>query len=106
MRARGGKSGFGVGLNGFDPLVLDLDGDGYELTTEGNSRAYFEFDDDGFGERTGWVCPDDGLLAIDLDANGKIDGIGKLFGGPGLSGYAEFEQRAANDNGFGKMEAA
>jgi len=71
------KAGFGVGLYGFDPLVLDLDGDGYELTTEGNSRAHFEFDNDGFGERTGWVRPDDGLLAIDLNANGTIDGIGE-----------------------------
>lgn len=74
------KAGFGFGLGGFDPLVLDLDGDGYELTTEGNNRIYFEFDGDGFGERTGRVRGDDGLLALDANANGKIDNVTELFG--------------------------
>ena len=40
---------------GLDPLVLDLDGDGVELTREDSSKVYFEFDTDGFGERCGWV---------------------------------------------------
>ncbi|MBB4640571.1 calcium-binding protein [Rhizorhapis suberifaciens] len=93
------KAGFGVGLYGFDPLVLDLDGDGYELTTEGNSRTYFEFDNDGFGERTGWVRPDDGLLAIDLNANGKIDGIAELFGNQTTSGFAMLGAYDANLDG-------
>ncbi len=81
-------AGFGGGLPGFDPLVLDLDGDGLELTTENNSRAYFEFDSDGFAERTGWVRPDDGLLAIDLNGNGTIDNVGELFGNRTTSGFA------------------
>jgi Ca2+-binding RTX toxin-like protein len=82
------KAGFGIGLNGWDPLVLDLDGDGLELSTEGNSRVYFEFDGDGFGERTGWVRPDDGFLVRDANANGIIDDATELFGNQSTSGFA------------------
>lgn len=93
------KSGFGIGLHGFDPLVLDLDGDGYELTTEANSSAFFEFDGDGFAERTGWVRPDDGLLALDSNANGTIDGITELFGNQTTSGFAMLAAHDANLDG-------
>jgi hypothetical protein len=37
------------------PLVLDLDGDGIELSSLTNSTAFFDLDDDGFYEHTGWV---------------------------------------------------
>jgi Ca2+-binding RTX toxin-like protein len=98
------KAGFGVGLGGFDPLVLDLDGDGYELTTQANSRTYFEFDSDGFGERTGWVRGDDGLLALDANANGKIDDVTELFGNRTTSGFAAL---AVHDiNADGKIDAS
>ncbi len=42
----------GSGINAFnsDPLVLDLDGDGLELTRQTNG-IYFEMDTDGFAER-------------------------------------------------------
>ncbi len=81
------KAGFGGGLTGYDPLALDLDGDGLELTTEQNSKVYFEFDTDGFAERTGWVRGDDGLLALDLNSNGKIDDVTELFGNRTTSGF-------------------
>ncbi len=61
------------------PLVLDLDGDGIELTDPWRSWTYFDIDEDGFAERTGWVSPDDGLLALDGNANGTIDDISELF---------------------------
>ncbi|HTU12058.1 MAG TPA: calcium-binding protein [Allosphingosinicella sp.] len=93
------KAGFGVGLNGFDPLVLDLDGDGLELTTEQNSRVYFEFDNDGFAERTGWVREDDGLLALDANANGKIDNVTELFGNQTTSGFTMLAAHDLNMDG-------
>jgi hypothetical protein len=40
-----------------DPLVLDLDGDGIELTSVQQSQVYFDFDGNSFAERTGWVAP-------------------------------------------------
>jgi hypothetical protein len=68
-------------------LVLDLDGDGYELTTEANSRVYFEFDGDGLGERTGWVRADDGFLVRHSNANGTIDDVGEMFGNRTTGGF-------------------
>ena len=100
------KAGFGVGLNGFDPLVLDLDGDGYELTTEANSRTYFEFDSDGFGERTGWVRGDDGFLVRDGNGNGLIDNVTEMFGNASTTGFAMLSGYDLNADGVIDAEDA
>lgn len=62
------------------PLVLDLDGDGLDLIDPKHSTVYWDIDADGFAEATGWVGPDDGLLALDLSGNGRIDDNSELFG--------------------------
>ncbi|RVT87169.1 hypothetical protein DXV76_03540 [Rhodobacteraceae bacterium CCMM004] len=86
-----------------DPLVIDLDGDGIELTALADSQAHFDLDGDGFAERTGWVAPDDALLAVDSNGNGQIDDISELFGSATQTGY---EQLAPYDtNGDGKIDA-
>ena len=62
-----------------DPLVLDLDDDGVE--TRGIFRGvYFDHDNDGINTITGWVAPDDGLLVMDQNGDGKIDSGAELFG--------------------------
>jgi hypothetical protein len=62
-----------------EPLVLDLEGDGVELRSmEGGVE--FDIDNDGQVERTGFVTGDDALLALDKNGNGRIDGVGELFG--------------------------
>ena len=68
---------------GADPLVLDLDGDGLELTTVSTSAPQFDMDGDGFAEYTGWVGADDGLLVLDKNKDGVINNIHELFGGNG-----------------------
>ena len=62
------------------PLVLDLDGDGVVETNKENSTVYFDHDNNGFAESTGWVGADDGLLVRDINNNGKIDNGTELFG--------------------------
>ena len=62
------------------PLVLDLDGDGIEITPEVRSSAYFDFENDGFKEHTAWVNPDDAFLTWDRNDNGTIDNGSELFG--------------------------
>lgn len=66
--------------NVFDPLVLDLDGDGIETTAEaGASGVRFDFEGDGIKTPTGWVSADDGLLVLDRNNNGSIDNGSELF---------------------------
>ena len=86
-----------------DPLVIDLDGDGVELISRANSNAYFDLDGDGFAEQTGWVKPDDGLLAVDRNGNGAIDDISELFGSATQSGFDVL--RAFDTNNDGKVNA-
>ncbi|KXS47256.1 MAG: Hemolysin-type calcium-binding protein [Marinobacter sp. T13-3] len=61
------------------PLALDLDGDGIE-TTGLESDVYFDHDGDSFRERSGFVAPDDGLLALDINGDGEINSGAELFG--------------------------
>lgn len=72
----------------YDPLVLDLDGDGIELTTLSSFAPQFDLNHDGFAERAGWVSADDGMLAIDLNGNGTIDNGSELFGNATTGGLA------------------
>ncbi len=62
------------------PIILDMDGDGCEITSLEESEVFFDMDGDGFSELTEWVSPDDALLVIDSNQNGQIDDVGELFG--------------------------
>ena len=53
----------------FDPIVLNLDGDGVDLS----ATTPFDLDADGEAETIGWTGPGEGLLAIDDNGNGMID---------------------------------
>lgn len=64
---------FGFNYEYYAPVVLDLDGDGVELMRQEQSNAYFDVKGTGFKYHVGWVGADDGLLAIDLNGDGKID---------------------------------
>ena len=86
-----------------DPLVLDLDGDGLEFTGLATSETYFDLDGDGFAERTAWLRPDDGFLALDQNGDGAIADISELFGAPGVSGFAELS--ALDSDGSGVIDA-
>ncbi|HEZ3000380.1 TPA: calcium-binding protein, partial [Neisseria meningitidis] len=65
----------------YDPLTLDLDGDGIEtVATKGFAGALFDHRNQGIRTATGWVAADDGLLVRDLNGNGIIDNGAELFG--------------------------
>ncbi|MBD9490470.1 calcium-binding protein [Ensifer sp. ENS11] len=74
-----------------DPLVIDLDGDGVELSSLAESNVHFDYDRDGFAEKTGWVSADDGILVIDSNNNSSVDGTKELFGSPSQDGFAVLE---------------
>jgi Ca2+-binding RTX toxin-like protein len=112
----GGGGGLGGGNGAFDfppvsPLILDLDGDGIELTAYNEHPALFDLDADGDVELTGWVGADDGILAVDLNADGKINNINEVFGNATTDGFIELAAYDTNgdhvinasDSGFSQL---
>src|SRR5581483_11416030 len=84
------------------PLVLDLDGDGVELTSltgGGAAPVYWDIDNDGFREASAWVKPDDGLLVRDLNSNGVIDNHSELFGTNTTNGFTALAALDSNSSG-------
>ena len=84
-----------------DPLVLDLNGDGVRLTNYLTSPVFFDTDNDGGSlEETGWVSPEDGIVVVDANANGRIDNISETlseyFGGTAGTGGEAGQKRFAN----------
>ena len=63
----------------YDPIILDLDGDGIE-TVGLDAGVLFDHNGDGVKTGTGWVGIDDGLLVLDKNNNGTIDNGAELFG--------------------------
>lgn len=55
----------------YDPLILDLDGDGYNIEKK-ELGANFDLDKNGFAEKINWTSRD-GFLCLDLNGNGAID---------------------------------
>lgn len=85
------------------PLILDLDGDGVE-TIGVSQGVYFDHDNNGFAEKTGWVGKDDGLLVIDKNHNGLIDNGTELFGNnttdSAADGFAALSDYDSNHDGI------
>ncbi|MEA2997061.1 MAG: hypothetical protein QOG74_2610, partial [Alphaproteobacteria bacterium] len=97
LAALTGKSYFGTVHT--DPLVLDLDGDGIELSSRLPNSPSFDLDKDGFAEEAGWVRGGDGLLVRDLNQNGKIDDVSELFGSEQNSGFTALAALDGNHDG-------
>ncbi|NBV99000.1 MAG: hypothetical protein EBR67_05755 [Proteobacteria bacterium] len=87
-----------------DPLILDLDGDGVELTslTEGTK---FDIDGNGTLDQTSWTKSsndfDDAFLVLDSNKNGEIDSGTELFGDQkgSANGYIELSKLDSNQDG-------
>ncbi len=70
------------------PIVLDLDGNGIDLAAvDSNGAVYWDIDNDGFEEASGWIAGNDGLLAIDLNGDGIINDHSELFGTDTTDGF-------------------
>jgi len=63
------------------PLLLDLNRDGYHLTSPADG-VLFDLDADGVAEQVAWtrVETDDAWLALDRNGNGRIDDGSELIG--------------------------
>ncbi|WP_299893220.1 DUF4214 domain-containing protein [uncultured Ruegeria sp.] len=70
-----GRSGHnsGTGLSGEDrPIILDLDGDGVQITELSNSTVFVDSSGDGLQNLTAWAAAGNGVLFYDADGDGVI----------------------------------
>jgi hypothetical protein len=86
-----------------DPLILDLDHNGYTFSSLANGVS-FDINADGHADKVAWNTSGDGMLAIDLDHDGKIDDGKELFtpdfnGGHFASGSAALASLDTNHDG-------
>lgn len=81
-------------------FVIDLGQPGIQLLAPRSGRAaFFDMDNDGFAELSGWVAPDDGILAIDLDGDGRITTYSELLGGGDKNGFGALGWLDSDRNG-------
>ena len=88
------------------PIMLDLDGNGISTRAVGEG-ARFDLNATGTVHDVGWVGANDGLLAMDLNGDGRINDGRELFGtGTRLAdgsragnGYAALAQYDSNGDG-------
>jgi hypothetical protein len=83
-----------------DPLILDLDGNGIDVTDIANG-AKFDIDGDGDQDQTAWVSGGDALLALDRNGDGEINDGTELFGDQNgaKDGFAELAKYDDNQDG-------
>ncbi len=86
-----------LGIKKVDPLVLDLDGKGIQLTEAGKG-AIFDVTADGKLDSTAWVKGNTALLTYDRNGNGVVDNGSELFGDQNgaANGFEELSKHDAN----------
>lgn len=101
----------------YSPILIDLDGKGYQLTGL-NDPVHFDLNADGAPEITGWTArnTNQGFLWLDRNGNGAVDSGAELFGnytplaagGTALNGFralAEFDQPEYGGNADGVIDS-
>lgn len=66
------SSSISTGSWSYFPVLLDLDGDGFDITPLTSSNFFFDVNDDGHQQRTAWAGAGDAILAYDVDGDGQV----------------------------------
>jgi len=86
-----------------DPLVLDLGGEG--VNTNAVQQVRFDIDADGRLDTVNQLDENNAYLALDRNANGRIDNGAELFGDQHGATNGFEELRNFDDNGDGQINA-
>ena len=89
-------------LQGCDPIVLDLSGEGINLTEAGKG-ANFDINADGKMDSTAWVAGNTAMLVYDKNGNNAIDDGSELFGDQNGASDGFKELAKYDDNNDGKI---
>ncbi|WP_153117249.1 VCBS repeat-containing protein [Rhodocyclus tenuis] len=80
-----------------DPLVVNFDGNAAQLSSQ---RFAFDLNADGESESINFVAPGSGFLALDRNADGRINNGSELFGGTTGNGFGELAKLDSDHNGW------
>ncbi len=92
----------------YSPVVLDLKGDGIQLSGPENG-VQFDLNDSGQKVQTGWVAGnDDAFVVRDVNHNGRVDSGAELFGSAtrlkngqrAANGFEALKELDSNGDGF------
>ncbi|TPK99063.1 MULTISPECIES: type I secretion C-terminal target domain-containing protein, partial [unclassified Mesorhizobium] len=91
------------------PVVLDLNHDGIHTTDLTHSTVSFDYNGDGVASKTAWVDTHDGILAIDLNGDGKVNNGSEIVftqHAPGAATDLAALEQLYDTNHDGKLTAA
>lgn len=79
-------------------LIIDIGGNGIQLSKK---TVYWDINENGFGNATQWIEPDNGFLVIDRNKNNRVDDHSEIIGQKnGISGFKELASFDDNNDGI------